>query len=228
MPTKGGSADLRVIDRWDGGLGWLAYPDEGMVRASHAVVGADGGVWVLDPVDAPGVDDLLADLGEVAGVAVCLDRHRRDSAAVAARHGVAAWVPRRMDGVAADLAGECEVARFGRELGDSGFRSVRVRDSAIPPWHEVGLIDDAGTCYVPEAVGTAPYYLGGDERLGVHPMLRLTPPRRALGELRPERLLVGHGEGVATDATAALRDALDGARRRLPAAYARAARSFLA
>jgi hypothetical protein len=49
-------------------------------------------------------------------------------------------------------------------------------------------------------------------------MLRLTPPRR-LAEFEPEHLLTGHGTGMHGPGTAeALRDALDGSRRRIPEA----------
>jgi hypothetical protein len=227
MPMKGGDSDgYREIDRWDQGVGWIAYPDEGMQRASHAVVGDDGGVWVVDPVDAPGLDDLLAEFGDVAGVVVGLDRHKRDSAAVARRHDVAVHLPQWMSGVAGDL--DAPVERFGGELADSGFQAVRIRDTAIPPWQEVGLYhDDDGTLIVPEAVGTATYFRAPGERLGVHPMLRLTPPRRELSRFDPDRVLVGHGEGVTTDAAGALRDALDNARSNAPAAYGRAFKSLL-
>ncbi|MFB6301593.1 MAG: hypothetical protein ABEH78_01845 [Haloferacaceae archaeon] len=223
MSMKGDSPDLRGIDRWGEGLGWLAHPEEGMRRASHALA-ADGGVWVVDPVDAPGVDDLLADLGEVVGVVICLDRHERDAVTIARRHDVPVFVPDRMSGVAEGLDATTE--RFGNRLGDSDYRALTVRDSSLPPWQEVALTDGE-TLYVPEAVGTAPFFRAGGERVGVHPMLRPFPPRRALGELEPDRLLVGHGEGVLADATAALRDALAGARRRAPAAYAGALREML-
>jgi hypothetical protein len=56
----------------------------------------------------------------------------------------------------------------------------------------------------------------GGERLGVHPMLRPFPPRRALDGLEPEHVLVGHGEGVhGPEAATALADALAHARRRM-------------
>ncbi|PSP59985.1 hypothetical protein BRC73_04575, partial [Halobacteriales archaeon QH_7_66_37] len=55
-------------------------------------------------------------------------------------------------------------------------------------------------------------------RLGVHPALRLKPPSK-LKRLSPERLLVGHGEGIHDGATEALQDAIDGARGRTPALY---------
>jgi len=38
MPMKAdGSTTLAEIDRFDGGVGWIAYPDETMQRASHAL-----------------------------------------------------------------------------------------------------------------------------------------------------------------------------------------------
>lgn len=223
MSLNGTTADPRVIDRWPDGVGWLAYPDETMQRASHAIAGGEG-VWLLDPVDGPGVDELVADLGDVAGVVVCLDRHTRDAAAIARRHDVPVYLPDRMTGVADEL--DATVDRFGAELADTGFRAVTVRNSSVPPWQEVALTDGR-TLYVSEAVGTAPYFLAPGERLGVHPMLRLFPPRRALGSFYPERIVVGHGEGVFDGASASLAAALDGARRRAPAAYVGALRAML-
>lgn len=232
MPIKGsGPTEPRVIDRWDGGVGWIAYPDERMQRASHALVSetdgsGDDDLWVVDPVDAAGVDDLLADYGEVAGVVVGLDRHARDAAALARRHDVAVHVADWMSGVVDDL--DAPVERFGRRLGDTRFRAFTIRDSVLPPWQEVGFYrEDDGTLIVPEAVGTAPGWLAADERLGVHPLLRLIPPKRSLGRARPERVLVSHGEGVFDDATRRLRDALSHSVRRAPSAYAKAVRGTL-
>jgi hypothetical protein len=54
----------------------------------------------------------------------------------------------------------------------------------------------------------------------VHLLLRLTPPR-ALARYDAERLLVGHGEGIASNAAAAIRDALRRSRRDLPRVLAR-------
>ena len=227
MPMKGGDSDgYREIDRWDRGVGWIAYPEETMQRASHALVGDDGGVWLVDPVDAPDVDELVAEFGDVAGVVVGLDRHKRDAAALARRHDAPVYVPAWMTGVADEL--DAPVERFDATLGDSGFEAFRIRDSGIPPWQEVGLYHaDDGTLVVPEAVGTVAYFCASGERLGVHPMLRPTPPRRALSRFDPERVLVGHGAGVSDDAATALRDALDNARRNLPGAYLRAFREML-
>lgn len=217
MPLKGsGEPDLHVIDEFDGGVGWLAYPEETMQRASHAL-SVDGDIWVLDPVDAPGVDDLVTSLeGDVAGTVVCLDRHRRDAVPIARRHDVPVYVPEWMTGVAAGL--EAPVERFGGRLG--GLSVIRVRDSSLPRWQEVALADEArGALFVPEAVGTSAYFRTAGECLGVHPALRLFPPRTGLGDLSPERVLVGHGSGVHERATESLATALARSRANAPRLY---------
>ncbi|MFW5916785.1 MAG: hypothetical protein ACOCRD_00085 [Halorubrum sp.] len=224
-----GEPDLHEIDRYDGGVGWIAYPGESMERASHAIAvpneesGTDD-VWVFDPVDAPGVDDLLAELGTVAGVVVGLDRHERDSAAIATRHDVSVWVPEWMTGVADEL--DAPVERFGPRLADTGFEAFRIRDSSLPPWQEAGFFDGE-TLIVPESLGSSSYFRGDGERLGVHPMLRLTPPTEALSGLDPERVLVGHGVGVHDRAAIAVEDALSGARSKAPRLYLKTLRSAL-
>jgi len=130
-----GEAALHEIDRFDRGVGWIAYPEETMERASHALAvpndeTAEDDVWVIDPVDAPGLDDLLAEFGSVAGVVVCLDRHKRDSAAVATRHDVPVYVPEWMTGVADEI--DAPVRRFSSRLADSGFETIRIRNSSLP------------------------------------------------------------------------------------------------
>ncbi|WP_411968546.1 hypothetical protein [Haloferax sp. YSSS75] len=226
MPMKGsGRANLREIDRWEHGVGWLAHPDESMQRASHAVE-IDGDVWVFDPVDAEGLDDLLAELGDVAGVVVGLDRHKRDADTIATRHDVPVYVASWMTGVADDM--DAPVERFGTELATTGFQTFRVVDRTVPPWQEVGFYhDDSRTLIVPEAVGTVEYYCAAGERLGVHPMLRPFPPRRVLSKFEPERLLVGHGAGITTNAGDELRTALSNARKNLPSAYVSAFKSMV-
>ena len=86
---------------------------------------------------------------------------------------------------------------------------------AISGRREAALFDGR-TLVVPEAVGTSDFFMVGSERLGVHPVLRLTPPRRQLGNLDPERVLVGHGEGVMADGSGALASALARSRRNAP------------
>ena len=70
---------------------------------------------------------------------------------------------------------------------------------------------------VAEVLGTNRFFTGGTAPIGVHVVLRLTPPK-ALAAFEPERVLVGHGEGiVGPDATDGLREALRTSRRGLPA-----------
>lgn len=231
MSTRDEEPDLHEIDRYDGGVGWIAYPDEAMERASHAFAVANeetdaDDVWVVDPVDAPGVDDLLDELGTVAGVVVGLDRHVRDSGELADRHGVPVYVPEWMTGVAEELGPDVDIERFGSRLADTGFEAIRIRDSSLPPWQEVGLFDGE-TLIVPESLGTGSFFRGDRERLGVHPVLRLTPPTTALSGLDPERVLVGHGVGVHERAAVAVEDALSNSRGKAPRLYAKTLRSAL-
>ncbi|RLM87986.1 hypothetical protein D3D02_13705 [Halobellus sp. Atlit-38R] len=79
-------SEYEIVDRWDVGIGWLAHPNETGHRTSHAVVGADGGVWVIDPLDAPGIDEELAALGDIRGVLVCSNYHVRDADRFTTRH----------------------------------------------------------------------------------------------------------------------------------------------
>ena len=222
LKASGPATDWREIDRWEHGVGWIAYPDEEMQRASHALE-VDGDVWVVDPVDADGIDDLLGDLGDVAGVAVLLDRHTRDADVIANRHDVSVHVPRWMSGVESKI--DAPVEQLRTQLGDTSYGVHQVID--LPFWQEAALYgEDTGALVAGDALGTAEYFLTGRERLGVHPMLRLFPPKK-LGRLSPERILFGHGTGIHEDAADALTHALQGARSRTPALYAKAARRFL-
>lgn len=211
MNGSGEPTDWIEIDRAEHGVGWIAHPDEAMQRASHAIE-RDGTVWVLDPVDVDGLDDLLAEFGEVGGVVILLDRHKRDCATVANRHDVPVYVPAFMDDVEEEL--DAPVERVRHDLADSGLAVHELCDKRY--WQEALLYDrDDGLLVVPEAVGTTEYFLTGSERLGVHPLLRLTPPR-SLTRLDPQRIRVGHGEGIDEDASEALASAIDGSRRRAP------------
>jgi len=221
MPIKKtGPADAyEVVREDDDGFGWIAYPEEGMQRASHAFDTEDG-VYVVDPVDFGDLDDHLAELGDVAGVVLTLARHERDCATVAERHDVPVFVPEffgepSMDADTEPLRGV--LARF----------DVR-RVLNTPFWNEVALWDDeTGELWVSEAVGTVSFSTTGPEELGVHPMLRALPPRKQLGDLSPGELYCGHGAGVTTGATAALRDALAGSRKRMFGLYAKTLKNAL-
>ncbi|NHN41562.1 hypothetical protein G9C85_07910 [Halorubellus sp. JP-L1] len=226
---------LSVVDEFDDGFGWVAAPEESLLRTSHALRTTDG-FWLLDPLDAPGLDDELADrsagagaadaAGAVAGVAVCAGWHARDAAALAARYDVPVTVPSWMDrpldhfDASADAPGVGEgvdVQRVDDHLPGTDVSLHRV--SPMGAWREaVCWRERDRTLYVPESLGTADAFLVGDERLGVVFYARLFPPRNALSGFAPDRVLVGHGTGVFEDAAGTLADALDGSRRRFPRA----------
>lgn len=190
-----------AVTEWNGGISWIANPDEDGQRASHALA-TDAGVWVVDPVDADGIDERVRELGSVAGVVVTQDRHTRDAEAVAERHGVPVSVPEWMELVREKLDAEPE--SVGETLPGTAYA---VRELIrTDEWEEAVLINgETGTLVVPEAVGTLPPF-GGDA-LGVHPALE--EPPAGLSDARPERILVGHGSGVHEGADAALRAVFD-------------------
>jgi hypothetical protein len=181
---------LHLVDELEFGFGWIADPAEFMRRCSHALRDDEGGVWLVDPVDADGLDERVHALGHPAGVLQLLDRHARGCRAIAARLGVP------HDTIPRGRVGPFETIGLG------------VRECALW-WPKRRALVCA------DALGTARYYRAGDERLAVHPFLRLLPPRR-LGEVVPEHVLVGHGEGIHERADEALREALATARRRSP------------
>lgn len=168
------------------GFGWIAADPPWMQRTSHAVLAGDG-VWLVDPVDFAGLDDRVRAIGYPAGVIQLLDRHSRDCASVSARLGVPIWItPSAVPGSPFEVI---EVKR-----------SRRWRESALW-WPQQRVL------VVADAVGTVRYFRAPGEALGVHPLLRLTPPRVLCG-YEPEHVLVGHGAGVHENASTALHAAI--------------------
>ena len=106
------------------GVSWLADAGEMMQRACHVVrLGASGGkVWIVDPVDVPGLDERIAAVAAgdgIAGVLQLLDRHERDCAKLAERHDAPLHrVP--FDGIRG-----------------SGLKAVKVIDNRF--WKEVAI-----------------------------------------------------------------------------------------
>jgi hypothetical protein len=180
-------------DRGPDGFGWVV--EEAMTRTSHALA-ADGRLWLVDPIDWPDAIERALALGTPAGVVQLLDRHHRDCAALAERFRVPHVIaPDELPGSPFELV--------------PVMRRKRWQESALwwPP---------TCTLAIAEALGTNRFYTAGKAPIGVHLLLRLTPPR-ALGAVEPERILVGHGEGLhGPESTEALRDALRMSRRRLP------------
>lgn len=174
------------------GISWI---EEGaMVRTAHAVAD-EGRVWLIDPFEDEAALHAAAALGAPAGVIQLLDRHNRDCEAIAARLAV-------------------PLERLPDRLPDTPFEVAPVISRR--GWHEVALWWEARRALiVAEAIGTATAFALG-RRAGVHPMLRLTPPRSKLGRFRPAMLLVGHGPPIEAGGAAALEEALGHARSDLP------------
>jgi hypothetical protein len=174
------------------GLTWIEQ--NAMARAAHALVD-DRRVWLIDPYESAEALAVAAELGTPAGVVQLLDRHNRDCAAIAQRLGV-------------------PLSRLPLDTPGTPFEAAAV--ISIKGWHEVALWWPAQRALVvAEAIGTAPAFALG-RRAGVHPMLRVLPPRKQLSRFDPERLLVGHGEAIEAGADAALDEALTHSRRDLP------------
>jgi hypothetical protein len=169
------------------GFSWIA--DEAMTRTSHALAtptslgGAtpNNTVWLVDPLAWPEAIERAGTLGEIVGVIQLLDRHNRDAAALARRLSVQHLVaPRSLPGTPFELV---EIRRWKR-------------------WQEVALWwPEPRVLVAADALGTNPFFTVGDDRIGVHPFLRPTPPRQ-LARLDPAHVLVGHGEGLHGPGTA--------------------------
>jgi hypothetical protein len=188
--------EIALCDTEAPGFGWIEAG--GIRRCAHALA-REGQVWLVDPYAWDGLDDELRALGEPAGVIQLLDRHGRDCAALAARFGVPHHeVP----------AGP---------IPDSPFVAVPLVSRRF--WRESALWwADARVLVCADALGTVSYFRARSEPVGVHPFLRLRPPRE-LAAYAPRHLLVGHGEGLhGDDVPDALAVALHTARRRLPSA----------
>jgi hypothetical protein len=186
MPAKS------IIEAHEAGLTWVM--DEGMQRASHALVDGDD-VWLIDPVDEGEAIERALALGRPRAVIQLLDRHNRDCETLAERLGIP-W------------------ERVPGNLRETPFEVVEVIKNKR--WKEVALRwRERDALVVAEAVGTAPLFALGRGAVGVHPVLRLTPPK-ALKGIDPGMLLVGHGAPVKSDAAASLRTALARSRSDIP------------
>jgi hypothetical protein len=192
------SRRVRFCDELEFAFGWIDDGDR-IRRVAHALVD-DGGLWLIDPTEWPPALERAHELGEVRGVVQLLDRHARDAPAIATRLNVPLYaVPRR-------------------RLPGAPFEFLNVIHRRV--WSEVALWwPQRRTLVAADALGTVGYFRAGGEPIGVHPFLRLWPPR-ALHRVFPEHILCGHGEGVHADAARALHHALRTSRRRLPAAVA--------
>jgi hypothetical protein len=187
--------DARFCDEFSHGFGW-AEPGF-LERTSHALV-AGGGVWLIDPLAAPGVEERVGAAGRPSGVIQLLDRHTRDCATLAEQLGI-----------------PLHVVPF-RGVESAPFSFLRIL--RVPGWKEAALWwAETRVVVFADALGTARYFRAAGERLGVHPLLRLRPPRAAARGVTPRHVLCGHGEGIHGEEAAVLLDeALTTSRRRIP------------
>ena len=187
---------VTVCDESDAGFGWISADPGWMGRAAHALL-VGGGVWLVDPVDFDGLDDRIGSLGSPRAVLQLFGRHERDCGSLSARLGVPLLVsPETVPG--------------------TPFEAIRIKGPG--GWRETALWwPERRTLIVSEALGTIRFFCAPGRPLGVHPVLRLLRPPSALLRFDPEHILVGHGRGLHDSAADALRSALHGARRELPA-----------
>jgi hypothetical protein len=180
------------IQRHSLGITWVET--SGMRRAAHALR-ANGRVWLIDPFEDDVALSAATELGSPAGVIQLLDRHNRDCGPIAQRL-------------------EVPLLRVPSNVNDSPFTVIPV--ISRPWWREMALWwEDERALVIAEALGTAPAFALG-RRVGVHPMLRLRPPKGPLTARSPERLLVGHGAALESGAASAIADALSGALSDIP------------
>jgi hypothetical protein len=176
------------------GLGVTWIEQSSMSRTGHALL-SDGRVWLIDPFEDGAALQTASSLGPPAAVLQLLDRHNRDCQTIATRLGVPLlYLPERVP----DTPFEVVPVLFRRR------------------WREVALWwPQTRALIIPEAIGTAPAFALG-RPAGVHPMLRLMPPRAQLSAYEPSMLLVGHGRAIESDAAGTLGDALDRSRSDIP------------
>ena len=209
--------DIAITHRFAHGLSWAPAGPSILECRAHALVDADGHVWLVDPFDGPGLAAELDALGSVAGVIVLLDRHLRDASVLARRYDVPLLVPpgelRR--GHPRPEGARTEVAH-GAACPFQLLPIVR-RDGS---WLEQVLWwPEERVLIVAEALGTAPAYLARpDAELGVHPLLRTggVPPRLAELDVEPDLLLLGHGEPLDHSVRSSMTTATEAARKDLP------------
>lgn len=180
------------VDDWENGFGWIARPDERMLRTSHAFV--DEGVYLVDPLDAENLDQKIREYGEVKGIVILFSRHVRDSEKLAEKYDCPVYVPKWFE-----RSLDTDVKKISGKIPGTGWQIHNVIDSRISK--EAALYhEETETLIVADSLGTAKHQRGSGEKLGMSPLYRLNPPKKLL-EFEPERVFCGHGEGIDEDAS---------------------------
>jgi len=200
--------------RFPGGFAWMARPDEFMERSSTAFA-ENGRVWLIDPVRSEGVEDEVAALGKVAAIVMSVGWHDRDVDWYAAMYGVPVYAHASLRLV--DV--HSPVERIQDRVPNSPLHAIPCGGRGLLKWWGETAIwwPEHRALVAGDALGTASYFVQPGEQVAVHPFRRLSPPV-ALRSLPVERLYVGHGRSLATDAAAQVQRAIDNAGRDVPRA----------
>ena len=211
-------AEAEFIDKWQNGFGWIAKPEEDMVRTSHAF--QDDGVYLVDPLDAENLDEKLNEYGEVKGIIVLFDRHLRDSEELAEKYGCPVYIPEWLE-----KSIDAEVIEAQDSIPGDDWRFIDAVDTFTG--REAGVYHEAsGTLIVADALGTVDMFCGRGEKLGLNPLYRLHPPKNLLN-YNVERIFCGHGKGIQKNTESTLKNTLNKARRKTPSAYFKAVKSMI-
>lgn len=206
------------IDEWENGFGWIARPEEDMVRTSHAF--QDDGVYLVDPLDAVNLDEKLSEYGEVKAIVVLFDRHLRDSEELAEKYSCPVYIPEWLE-----KSIDSEVIEVHDRIPGTDWRFIDAVDTLTG--REAGLYHEkSGTLTVADALGTVDMFCGRGEKLGLNPLYRLNPPKNLL-KFDVERIFCGHGKGIQKNTESTLKNTLNKARRKTPSAYFKAVKSMI-
>lgn len=233
MTAAAEPAVVELVAEFDGGITWTLAGDSMLECRAHALVDGSGGVWLVDPLDADGLDELLAPLGTVRGVIVLLDRHLRQAPAVAERFGVPLHVPPgKWRSGHPRPAGSILLDDDAAGAGDAPpfrFAPLVARDGQWLEW--ILWWSERRVLVVPEVLGTPSYYAPRTGPAGLHPALRLMGAPDSLGPAHgalrdniaaaPVKILVGHGDISGTHDVEHLEQPLQHPRLGLPGLAAR-------
>lgn len=195
---------LTIVDEWDKGFTWRAHPDADFQRTSHAIR-VDDGIWIIDPMDAAGLDEKLIDLGTPAGVVMLSSIHRRHVDRIAQRHNVDVYVPDWFDEASREF--DAPVSLITDSLVSTGFELLNLREK---PWRQGAALyhPERKTLVVSDSLATT-LFSKKEGRLELFPPARINPSYHPLRNLEVDRLLLSHGDPITEDATLQLERALN-------------------